>query len=433
VRLLSRSVPAAVAALAVCAGCSKRNLDAGGVGSIFGDAGAPGGDAGGLGGGAGGASTTGGGNAGGATGAGGAPVIDAGASACVTATVALPWTIAASAALRLETATTTGAVAVMNRQAKQADVRTFARDGSVIGGFQFSADAQFLPYDDSRFLLVARGTTGDFVATAIDPDLVHGTRLSTASANATEHMLAAVPLSPTAIAVITDEHFVNVTTGDIVAWSSLLDAADLDALANGRIYGLAARPDRVLLAWGDDSALRLAVVSATGALISHSADDSYLGYQGSDTASAIPYGTGMLLFDGNPVRATQIGFDLSRNSIGANTQLRTFYRTTPRVAAIALLGQPIGFWLTVFPSTDNSQGTTTHQLYGCALDLTAPDTCLSTAPIAATGLGGYGIAQQPVAAAAFPNDGAFAVAHSDGNGQTWLRVADFSCAQARDP
>jgi hypothetical protein len=424
---------ALVAALAVCATCSKRNLDVGGPGSIFGDGGAPGGSAGASGGSAGAASS---GTAGmtGVGGAGPAPAIDAGASDCVTATVQLPWSTFSSTTSRLEMATSAGAVAVMNRQAKQADVRTFARDGSVIGGFQFSADAQFLPYDDSRFLLVARGTTGDFVATALDPDLVHGTRLYTASANATEHMLAAVALSPTSIVLITDEHFVNVSTGDIVAWSALLGAADRDALQNGRIYGIAARPDRVLLAWGAASALRLAVVGASGILAAHAADDTYLGSLGSDTASAIPFDTGLLLFDGNPVRATQIGFDLSRTALGENMQLRTFYRSAPQVAATVLEGQPLAFWLTVFPASDNSQGTTPHQLYGCQVNLSAPAACLGTAAIAATGLGGYGIAQQPVAAAAFPGgDGAFAVAHTDGKGQSWLRVADLSCARVTTP
>ena len=51
----------------------------------------------------------------------------------------------------------------------------------------------------------------------------------------------------------------------------------------------------------------------------------------------------------------------------------------------------------------------------------------STALIAATGLGGYAIAQQPVAAAAFP-DGAFAVAHTDAGGESWPRIGNLGCA-----
>jgi len=143
----------------------------------------------------------------------------------------------------------------------------------------------------------------------------------------------------------------------------------------------------------------------------------------------MPFDTGLLLFDSNPVRATQIGFDLSRAPLGANTQLPTYYRSAPQVAPIVLEGQPFAFWLTVFPATDNSQSTALHQLYGCALDLGAPATCLGTALIATTGLAGSGIAQQPVAAAAFPGEAAFAVAHTDGAGQSWLRVADLSCAR----
>jgi hypothetical protein len=363
-------------------------------------------------------------------GSGGVIPIDAAESACVTAVVQLPWTTTTSSApLRLDVAATASTVAVINRQAKQTDVRTYGRDGTVIAGFQFGVDAQFLAYDDSRFLLVARGTTGDFVATAIDPDLYRGTRLFTATANATEHMLRAVTLSSTAIVVITDEHFVNVTTGVIVPWSTVLGAADQDTFKLGRIFGTAAQSDRLMLAWGSGSTLRLAVVDAAGNLLTR-ADDSafFVASLGSETTTAVPFDTGLLLFDGNPVRATQFGFDLSRDPAGQNTQLRTFYRTTPRVAAIAPQGRPIGLWLTVFPATDNSQGVTTHQLYACALDLAAPTNCLSTALIASTGLDGYSIAQQPVAAAAFP-DGGFAVAHTDANGESWLRVANLGCAR----
>jgi len=268
------------------------------------------------------------------------------------------------------------------------------------------------------------------VATAIDPDLHQGTRLFTATANATEHMLRAVTLSSTAIVVITDEHFVNVTTGVIMPWSTVLGAADQDSFKLGRILGTAAQSDRLMLAWGSGSALRLAVVDASGNLLTR-ADDSafFMTSLGSETTTAVPFDTGLLMFDGNPVRATRFGFDLSRDPAGQNTQLRTFYRTTPRVAAIAPQGRPIGLWLTVFPATDNSQGVTTHQLYACALDLAAPTNCLSTALIASTGLDGYSIAQQPVAAAAFP-DGAFAVAHTDASGESWLRVANLGCARA---
>ena len=164
-------------------------------------------------------------------------------------------------------------------------------------------------------------------------------------------------------------------------------------------------------------------------------DDNFLAYLGTETATAIPWDTGLLLFDANPVRMTQIGFDLSRTVIGENQQLRTFYRTAPRIAAVPLAGRaagsrPIAFWLTVFPATDNSQGFTTHQLYGCELDLAAPAACATAAPIAATGLGGYGIAEEPVAAAAIPASDAFAIAHTDVDGRSWLRVADLGCAAA---
>jgi hypothetical protein len=418
-RLRAGSV-AALLVLAVCASCSRRNLNLG-TGSFLLDGGS-------------------GGTADGASDAppstsdaapaDGAVIIggsDAAESACVTAAVQLPWTATTTAALRLDVATTANAVAVMSRQAKQTDVRTYTRAGAVISGFQFGADAQFLPYSDTRFLLIARGTTGDFVATAIDPDLHTSTRLYTATANATEHMLGAIALSSTAIVLVTDEHFVNLATGAILPWSTVLGAADADAFSSARIFGMASQPDRVLLAWGAGATLRLAVVDAGGTLLTRADDPAFFGSFGTQTAAAAKFGDGLLLFDGNPVRITQVGFDLSRDPIGQSTQLRTFYRAAPAVAAIALQGRPVAFWLTVFPGTDNSQGSTSHQLYGCELDLAAPANCVGTALIAATGLDGYAIPQQPVAAAAFP-DAAFAIAHTDAAGGSWLRLANLGCA-----
>ena len=73
-------------------------------------------------------------------------------------------------------------------------------------------------------------------------------------------MLRAIVLSSTAIVVITDEHFVNVATGDIVPWSTVLGAADRDTFEVGRSSERRPQPDRVMLAWGAGSALRLAVV-----------------------------------------------------------------------------------------------------------------------------------------------------------------------------
>ena len=143
----------------------------------------------------------------------------------------------------------------------------------------------------------------------------------------------------------------------------------------------------------------------------------------------MPCDAGLLLFDGNPVRLTQIGFDLSRTPVGQNTQLRTFYRTTPRVAAIGLQGRPIALLADGVPGHRQQPGI--HHppaLRRASWTSRRPPACLSTAPIAATGLGGYGIAQEPVAAAAFPDGAAFAVAHTDANGCSWLRVANLGCA-----
>jgi hypothetical protein len=359
---------------------------------------------------------------------------DAAESACVTAVVRLPWMKPSSALARLDVATAGDTVAVMNRQPDMLDVRTYTRGGAAIAGFQFAADAQFLPYRDGRFLLVTRGVTGAFSATAIDPDLVGGTRLYGGPATVTEHVLGALPLA-TSTLLITDERFVNVGGDHAATWSTILGAADAEPFESGRLYGIAAENDRVLIAWGTNDVLRLAVLDTSGALVARTEQAGFFDSVGSYTASAISWGTGLLLSDskdnrvgGNAIRLTQIGFDLSRTELGGNSQLRTFYRTAPRVAAIALQGQPVAFWLTVFPDTDNSQGFTSHQLYGCLLDLASPSPCLATAAIAATGLGGYGIAEEPVAAAAFSDGAAFAIAHTDVNGRSWLRVATLSCA-----
>jgi hypothetical protein len=353
--------------------------------------------------------------------------LDAAESTCVTAAIPLPWTKTLSKPLRLAVVASSDAIAVMNRLPDRLDVRTFGPDGAGIGGFQFQADAQLLPYDDDRFLLLSRSTTGDFMATSIGRTLTGGTRLATATATATEHMLGAVSLATDTL-LLTDENFVSFATGHGVPWSSVLGADDEDAFKSTRIFGLAAQDDRVLIAWGGSSDLRLAVVTAGGALAAQGQFPGFFGDLGSATAIAFPYGSGLLLFSGNPLRMTEFGFDLSRQPLGANTQLRTFQRVTPQVALIDIAEQPVAFWLTVFPGTDASQAAATHQLYGCALDFARLGSCDSTSLIADTGLGGYTIEDEPVAAAAFPDGHAFAIAHSDVFGQSWLRISDLGCA-----
>ena len=196
---------------------------------------------------------------------------------------------------------------------------------------------------------------------------------------------------------------------------------------------MAAQADRVLIAWGADNMLRLAVLDAAGALIARDDDDDFLAYLGSETATAIPWDTGLLLFDGNDVRIDADRVRSLAQGVGRPTN-SCVLSTGPRPGSprSRLQGRPVAFWLTVFPGADNTQGVTTHQLYGCDLDLAAPATCLTAPPIAATGFGGYGIAQEPVAAAALPGTAAFAVAHTDVTGRSWLRVGDLGCASSRD-
>ena len=354
------------------------------------------------------------------------PQVDAGASDCVATSVLLPWTESMSA-MRLEVATSTTSVAVMNRQPTLLDVRTYTHGGSVLAGYQFASDTQLLSTKETRFLLVSRGQSGDIVATAIDPNLVGSNRMYSATANATEHILTAIAL-PTTVIVITTEHFVNLATGKTVPWSDIFPG-EMTPFRTSVPYGLANVADEVLMAWGEQTNLRVALIDLSGKLLAQDQEPRFLAYPSAQPPTALPIeNQGLLLFDGNNVRATMIGLDLSRTVLGPNTQLKTFYRTAPRVAPILLQGRPVAFWLTVFPDTDNTQGSTPHQLYGCELNLAAPATCLSTALIASTGLGGYGISQEPVSAAALPAGNGFAVAHTDTGGNSWLNVADLTCA-----
>jgi hypothetical protein len=419
--------------LLVSAGCSRRNLDIGdgtpagfdagkGGSSSVTDAAPPDGS------GAGGQAATGGGSG---TGQRQIGRLDAAESSCVTGAIPLPWSKTPSKPLRLAVVANSDAIAVMNRLPDRLDVRTFGHDGTAIGGFQFQADAQLLPYNDDRFLLVSRSTTGDFMATSIGRTLTGGARLATATSTATEHMLRVVSLATDTL-LLTDENFVSFASGHGVPWSNVLGTADKDAFKSSRVFGLAAQDDRVLIAWGGSTDLRLAVVTAGGALATQGQVGGFFGDLGSATATAFPYAGGLLLLSGNPLRMTELGFDLARQMLGANTQLRTFQRVTSQVALIDLGGEPVAFWLTVFPGTDASQGATTHQLYGCALDFAKLGTCDTTSLIADTGLGGYTLEDEPVAAAAFPDGHAFAIAHSDVFGQSWLRIGDLGCAVPTD-
>jgi hypothetical protein len=426
---------AVIGAVLLGSGCSTRELipngQIGGVGGTGGTGTVGAGGAVGTGG-AGGAGT----GAGGQAAGGGRPTdatvivpTDAGATGCVRAAILLPWKGAASGSPitlgRLDVVTAGEAIAVANRQEKQLDVRTYLPDGAVVGGFQFGADTQFLPYRDGNFLLVTRTTAGDFAATALQPDLVRGTRLATAVATATEHMLAAV-VAGAEVVLITDEHFVNVTTGLTVTWSALLGADD--RFKSSRVVGIASQTDHVLLARAVDGGLRVDRMGPDGANAGALVTPAFFGSAGSGEVNAVPFGSGLLLFDGNPVRLSQIGFDLSHRVLGENTQLRTFSAVRPDVAAVAPAGgRLIAFWLTIFPETDSTNIDASHALYACELDPAAPATCLRTARIANLALDGPD-AVDPVAAAVLPTGDAFAVAHTDNGGNTWLTIADLDCA-----
>ena len=188
---------------------------------------------------------------------------------------------------------------------------------------------------------------------------------------ATERVRAVVA-GPLGIVLLTTERFVNTTTKVAVPWTTTL-GPDAAAFASGRVYGAVAQGNQILVAGGMGSSLGLMVLDTDGNLVRSGVDAQALDNLAGDTITTLPFGGGLLMFDGNPPRLTQIGFDLSRIELGHNTQMRTFYRSAPRVAPIVLMGgQPVGVWLTVFPGTDDSQGNTSHQLYACALDVDDP-------------------------------------------------------------
>jgi hypothetical protein len=353
---------------------------------------------------------------------------DGSGGGCGVTRVLLPWTTSTTAPLHLSVAASTDAVAVMNRQANTntLDVRTYALDGSPVGGYQWQGDAQFLTYEDDRFLLVTRATTQDFMITSLGSNLMGGTRLDLASANVTEHILGVVGAPPSSH-LLTDQRFVNFADGTSVTWSAMLGPTDANPFKSGRIFGLAALSDRVLVAWSQGGALRLAAVDLNGNLLAHVTDASFFDASLPDTATAIPYDTGLLMFDGNPVRLTQIGPDLSRRVIGRSTMLGVFNRTAPQVGALVWRGEPTAFWLSVYPDTDTSQGAAIHQVYGCTFNLADLSTCAGLWIIdSMAGQAGYGVAQDPVAATALPRGGA-AVAFTDSGGASWLYVDDMSC------
>ena len=113
-------------------------------------------------------------------------------------------------------------------------------------------------------------------------------------------------------------------------WSTVLGAADRDAFEWGAIFGMAAQSDRVLLRGAAGSALRLAVLDAAGDLLTRADDSAFFAVQGSDTATAMPSNTGLLLFDGNPVRLTQIRFEF-RARPSAGTAAAHVLSDAPRI------------------------------------------------------------------------------------------------------
>jgi len=362
-------------------------------------------------------------------GAGGAPPADYGASACVMTSAQLPWTTVTGTLTGLEVVVSSdgSAIAVLNRQPTQLDVRTYHRDGTPLGGRQFARDVQLLPYGGDHFLLIAHGVSGDFTGIEVAADVTGGAHKFMVPSTATEQIRAVVA-GPPGIVLLTSERFVNATTGAAVPWTTTL-GPDAQAFTSGRVYGAVAQGNDILVAGGTGRSLGVMVLDTDGNVLRSAIDAQGLTdiAATTQTTAAMPFAGGLLMFEGNPPLLTQIGFDLSRTQLGEHRQLETFYRTAPRVAPIQLMGRPVGIFLTVFPGTDNTQGNTLHRLYACALDVSDPATCATALPIARTGLGGYGIAQAPVAAAALPDGRTFAVAHSDAANRTWLRIADMSC------
>jgi hypothetical protein len=394
-----------------------------GTGTLDGGSGAAGGGFGGVGG-------AGGAGVGGGFGGAGIGAADGGAgsfnpSPCVITSVPLPWMTVDGRTARFEVVASGDAIAVLHRDLARLDVRTYRIDGTSLGGLQFAADAQFQPYGAGHFLLVTRGQTMDIVATDLPATLTGGRRVAAAPGSATELLRAAVQM-PGAIIALTTAHFVNLTTGTTVAWTTAL-GPDAQALASGSVYGAAATAGEILVAGGGGTSLGLMVLDPAGRVLRSGIDPQGLGTVNPETTTAIPYGTGLLMIDGNPPRLTQIGFDLSRTELGHHLQMETFYRTTPRVAAVPLAGDVVGIWLTVFPTPDNSQGGTAHQVFGCALDVANPSSCTRMFSVAETGLTGYLVAPSPIAATGL-DQRTIAVAHSDAHNRTWLRITDTLCS-----
>jgi hypothetical protein len=361
--------------------------------------------------------------------------VDAGAgeaaagATCVRTSVLLPWP--ASEHPALEVVAGEDAIAVLNRQADGLEAHILGPDGAPLGAGTFGPDTQVLAAPGGGFDVVARTDEGgDWVEATFNARLTSGTPGFAVSATPTERALAALAL-PTATVLVTDERFINMATGMSATWSAVLDGAGAQALEDGRLYGLTAQDGNVLLAWGAQNVMGMAVMDTSAHVVRQGVSGKASRPLGGETTTALPFDGGLLLFDGNPVSGMHLDFTFSMSPLAPNQQLRAYDEAIPRVASVVLGGLPVAFWLSVFPSTGNTSASASHQLYGCALDLAAGRTCASTALVATTDLRGDDVAAAPLAAAAMPDGTAFAIVHTDARDATWLRVADLSCAQPR--
>jgi len=325
----------------------------------------------------------------------------------------------------LELTATGGAIALALRRIDGLAVRVVRPDGQLITSQVFHRDARLLRWGDDGFLIVAVGAFNTLVASVRTASLARTSDLSL-PVTGMERVTAAAIVGDAPLA-LTTERFLNFVTKTAVPWSTVLGEEPAKVFQKSRLYGVAAGPDRLLVAWGSDQTLAVAALDPAGTLLGLKVDDKFFGFQGQYGASVVPHPAGMWLFDGNPVRMTQIGFDLARTDLGQQDELRTFYRTVPVVAGLPWKGSAIGFWLTVFPGLDRSQAEYVHQVYGCQFQPGAAR-CDRKFLVAETGLGGYGIATEPMAATVLADGQGFAVAHSDAQGRTWLRIGDLGCA-----
>ena len=201
----------------------------------------------------------------------------------------LPWTRSASTIARLDVVTTGGA---SRWRTDRPDSSTSARTRATAPSSPASSSRptrSSSPTATAASCWSTRGVTGAFSATAIDPDW-SAEPASTARPRAR-------PNTCWAPSPLDDDHHRDHRRAvrerrrraQPPPGPTALGAGDARAFQSGKLYGIAAQADRVLIAWGPARVLRLAVLDTSGALVARPEQTGSSPPSAAETATAIPW------------------------------------------------------------------------------------------------------------------------------------------------